>query len=47
LVVHADNAKQHVIKRAKWCLDENGLGNVPHPPHSPGLALSDFFSSVM
>jgi hypothetical protein len=46
LVVHADNATPHVAKRVKQYLEDNSLKSAPHPPYSPELAPSDFFSSA-
>jgi histone-lysine N-methyltransferase SETMAR len=45
LAVHADNARSQVAKRVKQYLDDNSLKSAPHPPYSPDLTPSDFFSS--
>jgi hypothetical protein len=33
-----------LVECAKTVFDENSLVPVPHPPYSPDLALSDFWS---
>jgi transposase len=43
LVVHADNAKAHIVQKCRTFCEENGLWLAPHPPYSPNLAPSDFF----
>jgi hypothetical protein len=34
LMVHADNAKPHVVKRVTQYLEDNNLKSTPHPPYS-------------
>jgi hypothetical protein len=34
-VVHADNARPHVVKRIKQYIEDNNLKSAPHPPYSP------------
>jgi hypothetical protein len=43
LIAHADNARAHTDQKCRTFCEENGLPLAPHPPHSPDLALSDFF----
>jgi histone-lysine N-methyltransferase SETMAR len=44
MIFHADNAGRHVTESVPEYMDHNSLKRAPHPPYSPGLALSDFLS---
>jgi histone-lysine N-methyltransferase SETMAR len=43
LIIHADNARPHTIRKIFEFCQENRLEMAPYPPYSPNLALSDFF----
>jgi hypothetical protein len=43
LVVHLDNARDHIAQKCRTFSKGNGLRLAPHPPYSPDLAPSDFF----
>lgn len=38
-----DNARPHVTKTVKNCLEQAGITIIRHPPYSPDLAPSDFW----
>jgi transposase len=44
LVVHADNTRPHTSKQTREFMDGNSLRGALHPPLSPDLAPSAFFS---
>ena len=41
---HHDKAPAHAALLTRWFLTDNNVTVVPHPPYSPDLAPSDFFS---
>jgi histone-lysine N-methyltransferase SETMAR len=43
LIIHADNARPHTIRKIFEFCQENRLEMAPYPPYSPNLAPSDFF----
>jgi transposase len=43
-IIHADNASPHTARKNLKFGRENRLEMAPHPPYSPDLTLSDFFS---
>jgi hypothetical protein len=45
LWLHADNARLHTAKVSSDDITRNEMKRAPRPPHSPDLALSDFFLS--
>jgi hypothetical protein len=47
VLVHADNACPHTAKSSIQYFNGNRMKLGPHPPCSPDLASSDFFSSGM
>jgi hypothetical protein len=47
LLVHADNMRLHTANLSTQHFNKNRMKSAPHPPHSPDLAPSDFFSSGM
>jgi transposase len=42
LVIHADNAGPHALKRTGEFMEKNNLRRVSHPPFSPDLATAEF-----
>jgi hypothetical protein len=47
LIAHADNARPHTAKVVLDFMERSVMKKVPHSPHSPNLARSDFFFSAM
>jgi histone-lysine N-methyltransferase SETMAR len=43
LVIHADDARPHTVRKCRAFCEENRLCLAVHPPYSPDLAPSDFF----
>ena len=43
-LLHHDNAPAHAALLTRRFLTDNNITVVPHPPYSPDLAPSDFFS---
>jgi hypothetical protein len=43
MIVHADNAGQHLAKCVTEYTNHNSLERAPHPPDSPDLAPSDLY----
>jgi histone-lysine N-methyltransferase SETMAR len=44
LLAHADNARPHAAKLSTQYFNENRIKSAPHPPYSPDLRPSDFYS---
>jgi hypothetical protein len=42
-LIHMDNARPHISRRAQRCIEASRAGRRPHPSYSLDLALSDFF----
>jgi histone-lysine N-methyltransferase SETMAR len=42
MLIQHDNARPHVSLRTKEAIARFGRNVLPHPPHSPHLAASDF-----
>ena len=42
MLIQHDNARPHTSLRTQEAIAKFGWTVLPHPPHSPGLALSDF-----
>jgi transposase len=43
LIVHADNARSHLVKMTSHFIEQNSMQRAPHPAYSPDLAPFDFY----